>query len=89
MVLVVQENLEQQSERVQEMLGSAFTGAAKVVARKLLDTLKREAVAFEDEQRAQYLAPAPSPSAALEGLPSNITSNTTAFQLAPTLEEHF
>ena len=45
---------------MQQMLNSAATGAAKLVARKLLDTLRREALAFEDEQRALH-APAPSP----------------------------
>ena len=64
----LQEEVEQQSEIVQEMLHSASTGAAKVIARKLLDTLKREAVAFEDLQTAQKAAigQAPSPAAVLQ-----------------------
>ena len=47
-VSCLQKEVEQQSETVQRMLHSASTGAAKVVARKTLDTLKREAVAFEE-----------------------------------------
>ena len=58
--LMTQGQLERYAEPVQQMLDSAATGAAKLVARKLLDTLKREAVAFEDKQRADH-APAPSP----------------------------
>jgi len=75
----MQKDLQQQSEIVQDMLNSASTGAAKVVARKLLDTLKREAVAFEDAQKS-HPGPAPSPSAEVmeEGQPSNSTSDVTA-----------
>ena len=58
--LALQDGWDMHSGLVQEILGSASTGAAKVVARKFLDTLKREAVVFEDEQKALY-APAPSP----------------------------
>ena len=52
---------------VQEMLSSASTWSAKVVARKFLDTLKREAVVFGDEQKAPY-APAPSPASVVKRL---------------------
>ena len=78
----MQKDLQQQSETVQNMLNSASTGAAKVVARKLLDTLKREAVAFEDAQKA-HPGPAPSPSAevAEEAQSFNSTSDVTATAL--------
>lgn len=70
-----QKLLEQQSQDVQRMLHSASTGAAKVVARKLLDTLKREAVAFEESQSALKGSPGPAPaaSAVIQGLSSNAT----------------
>ena len=55
----MQGHLQRYAEPAQQMLKSAATGAAKLVARKLLDTLKREAVAFEDEQRTLH-TPAPS-----------------------------
>ena len=64
------------------MLHSASTEAAKVIARKLLDTLKREAVAFEESQSALKggPGPAPAPSAVVQGLSNNGTmlpSNNT------------
>ncbi|CAK0783338.1 hypothetical protein CVIRNUC_006537 [Coccomyxa viridis] len=70
--------LEPSGEPVQQMLNSAATGAAKLVARKLLDTLRREAVVFEDEQRALH-APAHSPlmSAELESHLNGTTADTT------------
>ena len=70
--------LERYGEPVQQMLDSAATGAAKLVARKLLDTLRQEAVAFEDEQRALH-APAPSPlmSVELEDHSDGTTADTT------------
>ena len=81
-VLWLQKELEQQSETVQRMLHSASTGAAKVMARKMLDTLKREAVAFEETQRLLKggPGPAPSPSALHQGSLTNAskpTSNVT------------
>lgn len=70
--------LERAGEPVQQMLNSAATGAAKLVARKLLDTLRREAVVFEDEQRALHArAPSPLMSAQLESHLNGTTADTT------------
>ena len=70
--------LERYGEPGQQMLNSAATGAAKLVARKLLDTLRREALAFEKEQRALH-APASSPlmSAELEEHLNITTADST------------
>ena len=78
-VSCLQKEVEQQSETVQRMLHSASTGAAKVVARKTLDTLKREAVALEELLKGGP-GPAPSPSAVPQGPPINaskLSSNMT------------
>ena len=66
---------------MQQMLNSAATGAAKLVARKLLDTLRREAVALEDEQRA-IQAPAPSPFMSAE-LERHLNGTTADLTLSP------
>ncbi len=76
-----QKEVEQQSETVQRMLHSASTGAAKVVARKLLDTLKREAVAFEESLKGGP-GPAPSPSAVLQGPPTNASKSSSNITVA-------
>lgn len=62
---LLQGDLEAESAQVRAMLGSAGTGAARVVARKLLDTIVREARDWEVEVEARKRqAEGPAPQAA-------------------------
>lgn len=64
-VELVQEDVESEVAEVRAMLGSAGTGAATVVARKLLDTVVREARDWEVEQEAlKKAAEGPAPETA-------------------------
>jgi hypothetical protein len=62
---LLQGDLEAESAEVRAMLSSAGTGAARVVARKLLDTIVREARDWEVELEARKRqAEGPAPQAA-------------------------